>query len=212
MQNHKGLFISFEGIDGSGKSTQISLLKEHLDDLGIETIVTREPGGTTISRTFRSILLDNESNINYLTEALLYAADRAEHVAKVIKPALAEGKVVISDRYIDSSLAYQGKVRGLGIDKVLEINKFATKGLFPAITFLLDMEPALTRLEKRGTPPDRIEGEGKIFQQEVANAYLEIAKLYNDRIVILDATLPQNELNEKIISRIVPKLKQLFAS
>lgn len=197
----KGIFISFEGTDGTGKSTQIELLKGHMEDLGRETLCLREPGGTPIGEKIRDILLDVEnSEMDSRTEALLYAASRAQLVSQVIKPALDDGKVVICDRYVDSSYAYQGFARGLG-EPVRDINEFATGGLMPDITFLLmlDAEKAIKRIKDH--PFDRIESEGSGFMGEVGRAYLKIAEKYPDRIAVIDASRPVEIISDEIIEK-----------
>jgi dTMP kinase len=197
----KGIFISFEGTDGTGKSTQIKLLKGHMEDLGRETLCLREPGGTLIGEKIRDILLDIEnSEMDSRTEALLYAASRAQLVSQVIKPALDDGRVVICDRYVDSSYAYQGFARGLG-EPVRDINEFATGGLMPDITFLLmlDAEKAIQRIKDH--PFDRIESEGSGFMGEVGRAYLKIAEKYPDRIAVIDASRPVEVISDEIIEK-----------
>lgn len=204
---NRSLFISFEGADGSGKTTQIKLLNEKLVQKGFQTVITREPGGTPVSEKIRSILLDNGSGkLDYRAEALLYAADRAEHVTKVIKPALDAGKVVITDRYIDSSLAYQGIVRGLGVQEVLEINSYATRGLMPDISVLLHLGSVKERLKDRDEPLDRIESEGLGFQQKVIEAYLELSKMFSDRFVVVDADQKVEYISEVILDKVLTKL------
>ncbi|HBE09768.1 MAG: dTMP kinase [Eubacterium sp.] len=198
----KGLFISMEGPDGSGKSTQIDLLKKYFNDKGIECIITREPGGTNISEKVRGIILDkNNSEMDYMTELLLYASARAQLVAEVIIPALNEGKCVISDRFVDSSAVYQGIARGLGIETVYEVNKYATRGRFPDKTFLLDLpaEAGIAR-KKKQAELDRLESEKLEFHQRVAEGYREMAARDPERIVKLDATKTVEEIHEAIIS------------
>jgi len=191
----KGLFIVFEGVEGAGKGTQIRLAREWLEDAGEDVLVTREPGGTPIGERLREILLAHETgHIEPKTEALLFSAARAQHVATVIRPALADGKVVICDRYIDSSVAYQGWARGLGEQDVLTLNVWATQGLFPDLVLLLHLEPEaglLRSLEE----PDRIEMESGEFHAKVANAYLHIAEEHPERFVVVDADRPPEEVH-----------------
>lgn len=201
--SNKGLFISFEGADGSGKTTQISLLEKKLKDDDYPVIVTCEPGGTAVSKRIRSLLLDKTSAIDYRAEALLYAADRADHVEKVVKPALKNGQIVITDRYIDSSLVYQGIARGLGIDEVMSINAFAMSGLMPDVTFVLDAESAKSRLEERGSELDRIESEGLEFQAKIKEAYLKIAQMYPSRIKVIDANRDPESVSHEILSQVL---------
>ncbi|HEX9124439.1 MAG TPA: dTMP kinase [Actinomycetota bacterium] len=182
-----GLFIVFEGVEGAGKGTQIRLVKEWLESEGVDVLVTREPGGTEVGEKLRALLLDHETgHVEPRTEALLFAASRAQHVATVIRPGLAEGKVVVCDRYIDSSLAYQGWARGLGEQDVLTLSVWATQGLFPDLVILLHIEPEaglLRSLEE----PDRIEMESGDFHAKVADAYLKIAEEHPERFVVIDA-------------------------
>lgn len=182
-----GLFIAFEGVEGAGKGTQVTLLQEHLRSLGHEVLVTREPGGTDLGERLRELLLDPQTGtVDARTEALLFAASRSQHVATVIRPALADGKVVICDRYVDSSLAYQGWARGLGEQDVLTLNVWATQGLFPDLVILLHVEPELGLL--RSTEAlDRMELEGGDFHAKVADAFLKIAEEHPERFVVIDA-------------------------
>jgi dTMP kinase len=194
----KGLFIAFEGVEGSGKGTQIRLAKEWLESKGVDVLVTREPGGTEVGERLRDMLLDHETgHIEPKTEALLFAASRSQHVATVIRPALAEGKVVICDRYIDSSVAYQGWARGVGEQDVLTLNVWATQGLFPDLVILLHLEPEaglLRSLEE----PDRIEMESGDFHAKVADAYLKIAEEHPERIVVIDANDTPDHVHERV--------------
>ena len=182
-----GLFIAFEGVEGAGKGTQVKLLEEHLRSLGHDVLVTREPGGTDLGERLRELLLDPQTGtVDARTEALLFAASRSQHVAAVIRPALADGKVVISDRYVDSSLAYQGWARGLGEQDVLTLNVWATQGLFPDLVILLHVEPELGLL--RSTEAlDRMELEGGDFHAKVADAFLKIAEEHPERFVVIDS-------------------------
>jgi dTMP kinase len=177
-----GYFISFEGIDRSGKSTQAAVLAEELGDRALHV---REPGGTHFSERVRGILKDPEIPMTPRAEALLFAAARADLVSTVIKPALAEGRVVIADRFIDSSLAYQGAVRGLGIDAIAQLNRWAAKDLMPNVTLLIEIDPAVAR-ERGAEEHDRFEDEGAEFQRKVADAYDEIATADPERIVRID--------------------------
>jgi dTMP kinase len=194
-----GVFVAFEGVEGAGKGTQIRLAKEYLESQGIGVLVTREPGGTVVGEKLREMLLDHETGVvDAKTEALLFAASRAQHVTSVIRPALAEGKVVICDRYIDSSLAYQGWARGVGEQDVLTLNVWATQGLFPDLTILLHLEPEaglLRSLEE----PDRIEMEGGEFHTKVADAYLKIAEEHPERFVVIDADDTPEKVHEQVI-------------
>ena len=183
------MFITLEGMDGAGKTTQFNLLREHLERKGVDFIVTREPGGTEVCEKIRDIILDNDNaGMNAMCEALLYAASRAEHVDKVIKPALNESKTVLCDRYVHSSIAYQGYGRRLGADVVAGINAGALDGTYPDITFILMLDPESVhnRLNKAGKDHDRLEREDVAFFERVHAGYMELAE--NDgRIVLLDA-------------------------
>jgi dTMP kinase len=183
-----GLFIAFEGVEGAGKGTQIAMAEEHLRSLGLDVLVTREPGGTAAGEQIRELLLDpGTGKLDARAEALLFAASRAQTVASVIRPALAEGKVVICDRYVDSSLAYQGWARGLGEPDVLSLNVWATQGLFPDMVILLHLEPELGLARSEDEPRDRMEQEGQQFLAKVADAYLKIAEEHPERFVVVDA-------------------------
>jgi dTMP kinase len=182
-----GLFIAFEGVEGAGKGTQVKLLEEHLRSLGHDVLITREPGGTDLGEHLRELLLDPQTgHVDARTEALLFAASRSQHVAAVIRPALAAGKIVISDRYVDSSLAYQGWARGLGEQDVLTLNVWATQGLFPDLVILLHVEPELGLLRSTEAM-DRMELEGGDFHAKVADAFLKIAEEHPERFVVIDS-------------------------
>ena len=182
-----GLFIAFEGVEGAGKGTQIAMSEEYLRSRGLDVLVTREPGGTRAGERIREMLLDPETGkLDARAEALLFAASRAQTVANVIRPALAEGKVVVCDRYVDSSLAYQGWARGLGEQDVLTLNVWATQGLFPDLVILLHVEPEVG-LARSHQPPDRMELEGQAFLAKVADAYLKIAEEHAERFVVVEA-------------------------
>lgn len=203
----KGLFVAFEGVEGSGKGTQIRLAKEYLESLGLEVLVTREPGGTELGEKLRQILLDRSTGaLDAKAEVLLFAASRAEHVASVIRPALAAGKVVLCDRYIDSSLAYQGWARGLGEQDVLTLNVWATQGLFPDLTILLHLEPE-AGLRRTVDEPDRIELEGPEFHAKVADAYLRIAEEHPERFVVVDASDTSERVHEQVVAALGRVLK-----
>ena len=183
----RGYLITFEGPDGAGKTTVINeIIKQLPQSLQERTLVTREPGGSKISENIRTIILDPENKeMDDRTEALLYAAQRSQHVSEVIRPALAAGKVVLSDRFIDSSLAYQGVGRNLGIEEVKQINDFGTGGLEPDLTIFLDLDPAvgLARIEKeRAGQEDRLEQEKIDFHNKVYAGYRELLERYPDRI------------------------------
>ena len=203
-----GLFVAFEGVEGSGKGTQIRLAKEWLESQDVQVVVTREPGGTPVGEELRTMLLAHDTgHIEPKTEALLFAAARAQHVATVIRPALAEGGVVICDRYIDSSVAYQGWARGLGEQDVLTLNVWATQGLFPDLVLLLHLEPEaglLRSLEE----PDRIEMEGQDFHAKVSDAYLRIAEEHPERFVVIDADQPPDQVHEAVVEALQRVLRE----
>lgn len=207
---HKGIFISIEGPDGSGKSTQIENIKAFFREKNMEVLFTREPGGTAIGERIREILLDNKcAEMDYMTEAMLYAASRAQHVSQVIKPALAAGKVVVCDRFVDSSMAYQGYGRGLG-DAVRVINEYAVAGCMPDVTFLLKVDPNIgkDRLKARVGGEDRLEVEKNTFHAEVYRGYLELEKKFGERIVGIDATRSIEEISQDIngkLEELLPK-------
>jgi dTMP kinase len=180
------MFISFEGLDGCGKTTQARLLAEALEAAGQAVVRAREPGGTPAGERIRELLLDPGEAIAPAAEALLYAAARAQLVHDVIRPALARGAHVVADRFIDSSLAYQGVARDLGVDRVLEANTLATGGLMPDRTVLLRL-PAAEAAARRGELPDRIEAEGDGFHAAVAGGFEQLARRFPERIVEIDA-------------------------
>ena len=193
-----GFFVAFEGVEGSGKGTQIQMAAEHLRREGFDVLLTREPGGTELGERLRTLLLDPGSGaVDARTEALLFAASRAQTVQSVIRPALAEGKVVICDRYVDSSLAYQGWGRGLGEQDVLTLNVWATQGLFPDLVILLHLEPERGLLRSTEAP-DRMELEGQDFHAKVADAYLKIAEEHPERFVVIDADRAPAEVADQV--------------
>jgi dTMP kinase len=193
-----GFFIAFEGVEGSGKGTQIRMAEEYLRGEGYGVVVTREPGGTDVGERVRQLLLDpTTGKLDARTEALLFAASRAQTVQAVIRPALAEGKVVICDRYVDSSLAYQGWGRGLGEQDVLTLNVWGTQGLFPDLVILLHLEPERGLLRSTEAP-DRMELEGQEFHAKVADGYLKIAEEHPERIVVVEADQPPGAVHDEV--------------
>ena len=180
-----GLFISFEGIDGVGKTTQIERLSSHIDHLGVEVVVTREPGGTMLGRRLRDILLHGQG-MGVKAEALLFAADRAQDADEIIRPALARDAVVIADRYLDSSLAYQAGGRELDINEIRQLSLWATGGLLPQRTYLLDMDPTLAHA-RLAHVEDRMESGGTVFQERTRDAFLALAAAEPERFVVVDA-------------------------
>ncbi|MDR2940683.1 MAG: dTMP kinase [Clostridiales bacterium] len=203
---YRGLFISFEGLDGSGKTTQVKMLYDYLIEKNIPAIMLREPGGAFVSEKIRSIIMEND--ISPYTEALLYAAARAELVGSVIKPSLLAKKIVVCDRFIDSSVAYQGYARGLGAENILNINKFGIGGLLPDITFFMDITPeASLKRRENATGLDRIESEGLAFHEKVYSGYKDLFLKFPGRIHRIDALGETVKIHNEIICFIE---KQLF--
>ncbi|VDN47720.1 thymidylate kinase [Petrocella atlantisensis] len=200
----KGIFITIEGGDGSGKSTQIDLLMSYFDEHGFKVLLTREPGGTPISEKIRAVILDsNNMEMDNMTEVLLYAAARAQHVAEFIKPSIEQGKVVICDRFVDSSVVYQGYARGVGIDAVENINSYATLGLIPDLTILLDLPPDLGLFRKKNQQAlDRLELESDAFHLKVNEGYRLLAKRHQNRILTVDATKSIEDIHQIILEAI----------
>lgn len=211
MTRHCGRFISLEGSEGCGKSTQAEHLRAWLTDRGVEVLVTREPGGTPTGEAIRNILQHNASGepISVHAEVLLFAASRAQHVAHVIRPALERGAWVICDRYVDSSLAYQAYGRDLSVDLLLEINTYAVDGVWPERTLLFDLpvETALARVAGRGEEPDRFEAEDLEFHRRVRDGYHRLAARFRDRYVVLDGTLGVEELAAHVRETVSPWLE-----
>jgi dTMP kinase len=193
----RGLFVTFEGIDRSGKTTQARLLCERLGDAALGV---REPGGTEAGERVRELLKDPGVELGPEAEALLFAAARAEHVAQVIRPALDAGLVVVSDRFLDSSLAYQGDARGLGVDEVAQLNRFATGGLVPDLTFLLEIEPS--EAAARAGESDRFEDEGGALQRAVREAYERLAAAEPERWRRVDAARPPEAVHAEVLAEV----------
>ena len=211
----RGYFVSFEGPDGAGKSTVLKeVLAKISPRLKPQYLVTREPGGSKIAEKIRDIILDPANDkMDNKTEALLYAASRSQHVEEIIRPALKEGKVVFSDRYVDSSLAYQGAGRDLGIQKVKQINDFATDKLDPDLTFFLDLDPevGLKRIEKlRPGQEDRLEQENLAFHKKVYAGFLKVKETYPERFVTVDATQPIDQVVAQVIATLKQRMPELF--
>ena len=206
----KGLFITLEGPEGSGKSSAIKIVVEKLKALGYEIVMTREPGGTPISEQIRNVILDNNNTEeDPRTEALLYAASRRQHLVEKIWPAINEGKIVICDRYLDSSLAYQGHARGLGIDNILKVNEYATEGTFPDLTLLFDIEPEIgfERINKnKNREVNRLDKEALSFHHKVREGYLLLSKRFSDRYEVIDASKDLDTVVNNVYNAILKRL------
>ena len=202
-----GKFITFEGIDGSGKTTQINLLEEKLSQQGISTLILREPGGTKLSEKIRGILLDRENiNLSPSVESLLFVAARAQLMAEKIKPSLERNQFVICDRYADSTVAYQGYGRGLNVAYLEELNKYATESIQPDITIILDVDPEKAAIRMASDVPDRLESTGINFFLRVREGYYEIAHRYPQRCVIIDGSQSESEVFELVLKEVNNKL------
>jgi len=205
-----GIFITLEGPDGSGKSTVVEELSRYLKNSNIDYIFTREPGGTRIGEDIRDIILDNKNtNMSPRTEALLYAASRSQHVHEKIKPALQAGKVVLCERFVLSSLVYQGIGRGLGVVDVKAINDFGIEGVKPDLTLFFDIDPSVSLNRKMvGQDVDRLEMEGIGFHREVYNGYLELINKYPENVVLIDASRSKEEVFKQVKSEVESILKE----
>lgn len=205
LAREKGIFVTFEGADGSGKTSVSQGVYQSLVAAGHQVVYTREPGGSEIAEQIRNVILDLENvAMDYKTEALLYAASRRQHLVDIIWPALSNGKIVICDRFIDSSLAYQGFARGIAIDEILEINKFAIEDFFPDLTIFLEVtaEAGLARIKNR-TNLDRLDQESSDFHKKVVTGYQEILKMFPERFLVFDGMKTIDELVTEITSGII---------
>ena len=204
------MFITLEGPEGSGKTTAVDYAVSKLEEMGYRIVRTREPGGTPIAEQIRNVILDKENTaMDKRTEALLYAASRRQHLVEKVWPALKEGKIVECDRYLDSSLAYQGGARGLGVDNILNINMFATEGTFPDLTLLFDIEPeiGLARIAANANREvNRLDLEKLEFHKTVRNTFLELAKRYPERFIIIDASKSREEVADATLKAILSRL------
>ena len=202
--SRSGLFVTLEGGDGVGKTTQARLLEEWLAGQGRTVVRTREPGGTEVGVLIRDIVLHHRGDVAPRAEALLYAADRAHHIETVVRPAIARGEVVIQDRYLDSSVAYQGAGRVLDADEVRDLSLWAADGLLPQVTVLLDLDPtaARARLDADDKPFDRLEAEKHDFHARVRSAFLALAASEPERFLVLDASRPVDEIAAAIRERV----------
>jgi dTMP kinase len=204
----RGLFITLEGPDGSGKSTMIGLIGQYLKEQGIDHVITREPGGTAIGEKIRGIIIDRENiNMGPETEALLFAASRAQHVHEKILPSVKEGKVVVCDRFLLSSLAYQGVGRGLGIQEVKAVNEFGLRGMTPDLILFFHVDPEVTLLRKTKEGGDRLEEEGGAFHREVYEGYMTLLEMYPDNVVVIDAEKSVEEVYAQTIAALAEVLK-----
>lgn len=213
---HKGWFITIEGGEGAGKSTLIERLAHILRQEGREVVVTREPGGIPIAEKIREVILDRaHTAMDARTEALLYAAARRQHLAEKVEPALAQGKVVLCDRFVDSSLAYQGYARGLGMDAVWEINRFAVQDTMPDATIYMDVSPetGLARIAQAADREvNRLDLERKSFHEKVREGYLRLTEMFPERIVRIDAEAKPEEALERVLAILRDRIKGLFAT
>lgn len=204
------MFITLEGPEGSGKTTAVEFAVKKLEEMGYQIVRTREPGGTPIAEQIRNVILDKENTaMDPRTEALLYAASRRQHLVEKVWPALKEGKVVICDRYLDSSLAYQGGARGLGIDEILNINLFATENTWPDLTLLFDIKPeiGLQRISANANREvNRLDLEKLDFHNKVRDSFLLLAKRYPDRFIIIDASKDREQVAKDTLEAILSRL------
>ena len=204
------MFITIEGPEGSGKTTAVDAAVKELEKMGYQIVRTREPGGTPIAEQIRNVILDkNNTAMDQRTEALLYAASRRQHLVEKVWPALKEGKIVICDRYLDSSLAYQGGARGLGIDNILNVNNFATEGTFPDLTLLFDLQPevGLARIAANSNREvNRLDLEKLEFHTKVRNTFLELARRYPERFVIIDASQSREKVAKQTLEVMLSRI------
>lgn len=205
-ESSRGLFITFEGGDSCGKSTQIELTHQWLSSLGIDPVVTREPGGTPLGNEIRQLILHGPDDIDARCEALLYAADRAYHIATKVRPALADGRIVVQDRYLDSSVAYQGTARALGADEIRDLSLWATNNLLPDVTILLDIDPAVARA-RRTRELDRLEREPLDFHTRIREQYLALADANSDRFHVLDASVTPDQIHTRVKTILDPLVR-----
>ncbi len=204
----KGLFITFEGGDGAGKTTQLEKLAAWLRDRGHSVLVTREPGGTDVGNELRNIILHRKGFLAPRAEALLYAADRAHHIHTVVRPALERGEIVVQDRYFDSSVAYQGAGRVLSEEEVRDLSLWATEGLIPDLTVVLDVPAEIARARRESTRDvyDRLEAESDDFHERVRRAYRRLADAEPNRFLVLDGQAPAEELHQRILNTVTSLL------
>lgn len=194
---NRGLFITFEGADGCGKTTQLNLLEKYLKDKGLDVIVTREPGAKGLGEKFREILLNYDGIVSDRCESFLFLADRAQNIDTIVKPAVSSGKIVLCDRHIDSSVAYQGYGRGLDIQQIKNLNTIAAGGMLPDLTLVFDIDIE-TSMQRVGNNKDRMENSGIDFFNRVRNGYLELAKQEPDRIKVVNSTASIDDIHNKV--------------
>lgn len=194
----KGLFITFEGADGCGKTTQLNLLKEYLINKNFDVLVTREPGAKGLGEKLRDILLNYDGEVSNRCESFLFLADRAQHIDTIVKPAIEKGQIVLCDRHTDSTVAYQGYGRGIDIEQINKLNNIATDGLKPDLTFVFDIDIE-TSMSRVGTEKDRMESAGNEFFNRVRNGYLQIAKNEPQRVKVIDATKSIDKVFESVL-------------
>lgn len=194
----KGLFITFEGADGCGKTTQLNLLKQYLESIGYEVVITREPGGKGLGEKVREILLNYPDKVSNRCESFLFLADRAQNIDVIVKPALHDGKIVLCDRHTDSTVAYQGYGRGIDLGEINMLNNLATGGIKPDLTLVFDVDIE-TSMARVGSNKDRMESAGQEFFNRVRNGYLDIAKKEPQRVQIIDSTKPIDEVQKDVI-------------
>jgi len=201
----KGLFITFEGADGCGKTTQLKLLKEYLESNGYDVLVTREPGGKGLGEKVREILLNFDGEVSNRCESFLFLADRAQNIDIIVNPAIEQGKIVLCDRHTDSTVAYQGYGRGLNIDEINMLNNLATNGKKPDLTLVFDVDIE-TSMKRVGTEKDRMESSGDEFFNRVRNGYIELSKQEPERIKLIDSTQSIEDVHKKVLEVIKTKL------
>ena len=204
------MFITLEGPEGSGKTTAVEFAVNKLIEMGYEIVRTREPGGTPIAEQIRNVILDKGNTMmDPRTEALLYAASRRQHLVEKVWPAIKEGKIVVCDRFLDSSLAYQGGARGLGVEEILNVNLFATENQWPDLTLLFDIEPSvgLARIASNASREvNRLDLEKLDFHNKVRNTFLDLSKRYPDRYIVIDASKPREEVAKATLDAILSRL------
>ena len=198
---NKGLFITFEGCDGCGKTTQLNLLANFLKEKGYEVLITREPGALGLGEKIRELLLNYTGEVSQKCEGFLFLADRAQHIDTIVKPAIEKGIIVLCDRHIDSTIAYQGYGRELNIKELIELNKLATGGIKPDLTLLFDVDIE-TSMQRVGQNKDRMESAGIEFQKKVRKGYLEIAQNEPDRIMVFDSSKTIEQLHKEVINTV----------